>query len=134
MAPLDLHSWLLWLRLALASVWLVFGLAFKALDAVPRHRQIVARMLGERASRSLTTAIGIGEVGLGLWMVSGRWLVVCVGVQSVLIVVMNTLEIRYARDLLFSPVAMVMANAVFLALGWYVALASRGAGLGRLGP
>jgi uncharacterized membrane protein YphA (DoxX/SURF4 family) len=130
MAPFDFHSWLTWLRLALASVWLLFGLVFKAFDAVPRHRKIVARLLGEKASRSLTLAIGAGEVGLGLWMISGRWLPVCVGIQTAIIVVMNSLEIRYARDLLLSPVAMVSANAVLLGLSWYVALADPGGGLG----
>jgi hypothetical protein len=37
---------------------------------------------------------------------------------------MNALELRYARDLLLAPIAMVCANAVFLSLGWYVAFAS----------
>jgi len=37
---------------------------------------------------------------------------------------MNTLELRRARDLLLSPLAMVCANAVLLSLGCYVALAS----------
>jgi hypothetical protein len=122
MAPLDLHSPLTWIRLGIASVWLLFGLLFKALDAVPRHRQIVARVVGARASRRLTVMVAMGEAGLGLWMIYGRLLPLCVGIQTAVIVVMNTLEIRYARDLLLSPVGMVCANVVFLGLGWYVAL------------
>lgn len=46
-APLDLSSSTTWLRLGIAGVWLVFGLLFKALGAVPRHRAIVARVVGE---------------------------------------------------------------------------------------
>jgi hypothetical protein len=55
-------------------------------------------------------------------MLSGRFLATCVGLQTAVLVVMNALEIRYARDLLASPAAMVIANCVFLSLGWYVAL------------
>jgi hypothetical protein len=123
MAPLDFGSHLTWMRLAIALVWLVFGILFKALDAVPRHRQIVARVVGERASRGLTVAVAAGEAGLGLWMVYGRYLPWCVAIQTATIVSMNALEIRYARDLLLSPLGMVCANAALLAAGWYVALA-----------
>src|SRR5262249_26907598 len=40
MAPFDVRSHLTWMRVGIASVWLLFGLFFKALDGVPRHRQI----------------------------------------------------------------------------------------------
>ena len=89
---------------------------------MPRHQQIAARVVGERASRSVTFVVAAGETALGLWMLSGRLLRLCVGIQTVAIVAMNTLEIRNARDLLLSPVAMVFANTVFLCIGWYVAL------------
>jgi hypothetical protein len=123
MAPLDFHSHLTWLRLSIACVWLVFGLLFKALDVVPRHRQIVARVVGERVSRCLTLAVAAGETLLGLWMLYGRFLPWCLAIQTAVIVAMNALEICYARDLLLSPIGMVCANAVLLGLGWYVALA-----------
>ena len=122
MAPLDLHSHLTWIRLSIAFVWLLFALLFKALGAVPRHQQIVARVVGTHASRGLTLMVATGEAALGLWMIYGRFLPLCVGIQTAVIVVMNALEIRYARDLLLSPVGMVCANIVFLGLGWYVAL------------
>lgn len=34
------------LRLATAAIWILFGLAFKVFDLVPRHRQIVAAFFG----------------------------------------------------------------------------------------
>jgi DoxX-like family len=121
-APFDFHSMATWLRVGVAAVWLVFGLVFKAFDVVPRHRQIVARVLGERVAPWLTKAVGAGETVVGLWMLSGRLLWLCVALQTGVIVVMNTLELRYARDLLLSPLGMIAANAVLLSVGWYVAL------------
>jgi hypothetical protein len=117
-------SGLTWLRLGIASVWLLFGLFFKALGAVPRHRQIVARVVGEDRAGTVLWMVALGEIGLGLWMIAGRYLLVCAAIQTAFIAAMNTLELRHARDLLLSPIGMVSANVVFLSLGWYVAFAA----------
>ncbi len=122
-APLDFRSHLTWIRLGIAFVWLLFGLLFKALDAVPRHRQIVARVVGADRAGIILWLVALSEIGLGAWMLVGRFLPACMAAQTLLIVAMNTLELRRARDLLLSPIAMVCANLVFLSLGWYVALA-----------
>jgi hypothetical protein len=121
-APFDLHSRLTWIRLGIALVWIVFGLIFKALGAVPRHRLIVARVIGQSRARAVTLLVAVAEIMLGLWMLFGRYLPLCVGIQTMLIGTMNILELRYARDLLLSPVGMVCANCIFLGFGWYVAL------------
>jgi hypothetical protein len=123
-AALDFRSHLTWLRLGIVLVWLVFGLLFKALGAVPRHRRIVARVVGEARSGAVLWMVALAEIGLALWMLAGHLLVVCVAAQTAMIVAMNALELRHARDLLVSPWGMVAANAVLLALGWYVALSS----------
>jgi uncharacterized membrane protein YphA (DoxX/SURF4 family) len=123
-APFDVHSHLAWLRLGIASVWLLFGLLFKALGAVPRHRKIVARVVGEERAGLLLWAVAIGEIGLGFWMLAGSFLAACAAIQTVFLATMNALELRYARDLLVSPIGMVSANVVFLSLGWYIALAT----------
>jgi hypothetical protein len=109
----------------IALVWLVFGLVFKALDVVPRHRKIVARVVGERLSRPVVLLVALGETSIGLWMLSGMFLPLCVALQTAVIATMNVLELRFARDLLLSPRLMLCANAVLLAVGWYVALARR---------
>ncbi len=116
----EIHAPAFWMRLGIALVWLVFGLLFKALDAVPRHRQIVARVVGTRYARTVTTLVAMGETVLGLWMLYGRYLAVCVAIQTVALIVMNGLELRYARDLLLAPFAMICANIILLAMGWYV--------------
>jgi hypothetical protein len=119
----DFGSHLTWLRCGIALVWLVFGLLFKALGLAPRHRQIVARVVGERRAAACLALVATGEIGIGIWMLSGHYLLLCVGLQTLVIALMNGLELRAARDLLLAPRAMVLANAALLTLGWYVAAA-----------
>jgi len=119
---MDFHAHHPWLRVGIALVWLVFGLLFKALGAVPRHRQIVARVVGERSATTVTSLVAFGECAIAIWMLSGRWLPLCMTLQTLALVAMNTLELRHARALLVSPVGMICANVVFLGVGWYVAV------------
>ncbi len=111
-------------RILTAAVWIVFGLGFKILGLVPRHRLIVASILGEGAARPVTLLIGAGETFLGLWILSGVRPKTCAAAQTAAIVSMNALELTLARPLLLAPVPMVCANAAFLAAGWYCALST----------
>ena len=112
------------LRIAVAAVWLVFGVVFKLLDVIPRHRLIVASIVGEAAAGPVTLAVGVAETLLGLWVLSGIRPRTCAAVQTLAIAAMNTLELRSARGLLLAPVGMVCANVAFLAVVWYCALKS----------
>lgn len=95
------------------------GLYSKLLDGIPRHRLIVARVLGEDLAALATIAIGVMEILLGLWVWTHRLPRTCAAVQTGAIVAMNALEISRAPDLLVSAPGMVVLNALFLALGWY---------------
>jgi uncharacterized membrane protein YphA (DoxX/SURF4 family) len=109
-------------RVLIGSVWVFHGLYSKLLDGIPRHRMIVARILGDEwAARSLI-AVGAMEIALGLWVFTGRCRVACATVQTLAIVGMNTIEILWARDLLISAPGMVALNAAFLTLIWCWAL------------
>jgi hypothetical protein len=110
------------LRWGTAGVWLAFGLLAKVLSGVPRHRAIVARVVGEGWATPLTLAVGVVEVGIAVWILSARRPRACILVQTLLIAGMNGLELACARDLLLAPVGMILANGVFLALGWVLAL------------
>lgn len=117
------------LRVVIAGVWLTFGLAFKVAGLVPRHRQIVAAVVGESVAGPVTLCVGLGEAGLGLWVLGGRRPRACAAVQTLAVVAMNAVELAVARDLLLAPMAMLGANAVLLGAAWYVALrAPAGAG------
>jgi hypothetical protein len=99
---------------------------FKVLDVVPRHRMIVATVLGATAAGPVTVAIGAAEAAMGLWILSGIRPRLCAAAQTAAIVSMNTLELGLAKDLLLAPIPMVCANTAFLAAGWYCALHPRG--------
>ena len=85
---------------AIALVWLINGLYCKLLNLVPRHKQIVARILVQEHAGLFTKAIGISEILMAFWIVSriqSRW---CAIVQIALIATMNTIEYFLAPDLL----------------------------------
>jgi len=88
------------LRYGIAAVWLANGLLCKVLHLVPRHEAIVARILGPTYAAPLTRAIGVAEIGMAVWVASGRWLRLCAATQILLIVTMNALEFGLAADLL----------------------------------
>ncbi|WP_367872917.1 DoxX-like family protein [Luteolibacter sp. Populi] len=102
-------------------MWVFHGLYSKLLGGIPRHRMIVARVLGEDLAAAATAGVGILEILLGLWVFSHRFPRSCAAVQTLAIVAMNALEISRAPDLLISAPGMVALNAGFLALGWYSA-------------
>jgi hypothetical protein len=96
----------------IALVWLANGLLCKLLMLVPRHAVIVARILGPEYATPLTRLIGLGEIGMAAWVLSGikaRW---CATAQITLVLSMNTLEAILAPDLLLWG----RANAIFAAL------------------
>jgi len=121
----DRQAWVvLSIRILATVVWFVFGSIFKVIGAVPRHREIVAAILGNDIAPLITVLIGLAETTLGLWFLIGFLPRTCAIFQTVAIVSMNALELVYARTLLLAPVPMVILNAVFLALVWYAASCS----------
>jgi hypothetical protein len=89
-----------WAAYALAAIWIGNGLFCKVLGMVPRHEQIVARILGDTHAHLFTVAIGCAEMGMAVWVLSGWRYRRCAGTQIALIAVMNTLEFILAPDLL----------------------------------
>src|SRR6476660_593117 len=108
-------------RIVIAEVWMFHGLYSKILDGIPRHRLIVARILGEEHAWPLTLLIGCGESLLGLWVLSGRRTLACALFQTLALVAMNTLEIFFARELLISAPGMVALNLLLLGSAWWLA-------------
>jgi hypothetical protein len=88
------------LSYCIAIVWLVNGLICKLLNLIPRHEQIVARILGKEYSRPLTIVIGISEIVMAFWILSGFKARLNTISQIAVIVIMNTLEFVLVPDLL----------------------------------
>lgn len=84
----------------IATVWLINGLLCKVLNLVPRHQEIVARILGDNHSRLLTILIGLLEIAMAIWILSGLWTRLNAIIQILVIATMNTLEFVLVPDLL----------------------------------
>src|SRR5258708_39481658 len=89
-------------QIVIGSVWVFHGLYSKIFNGIPRHRLIVGKILGVARAGIATKAIGLLEVLLGIWALTGLQPVGCAGVQTAAILAMNTLEIILARELLIS--------------------------------
>ena len=88
------------LNYLIAAVWIANGLFCKVLNLVPRHQEIVARVIGNAHSGVLTKAIGFSEVAMAAWILSGFRTKLNAITQVVVIATMNSLEFMMAPDLL----------------------------------
>lgn len=95
----------------IAAVWLINGLYCKVLSGVPRHEQIVARILGSEYAHILTVLIGLAEIAMCIWVLSGYKSRINALTQMLLVVTMNIIEFFLAPDLLLWG----QANAFFAA-------------------
>ena len=84
----------------IAAVWLINGLFCKVLNFVPRHQEIVARILGAEYAVLFTIMIGISEIAMAIWILTQFLSKFNATIQIVLILVMNVLEFILAPDLL----------------------------------
>ena len=88
------------LTYCIATVWIVNGLFCKVINLVPRHEQIVARILGDDHSRLLTILIGLSEIIMAVWILSAYKTRLNTIVQITVVATMNTLEFILVPDLL----------------------------------
>lgn len=100
----------------IAAVWLINGLFCKVLALVPRHEQIVARILGAEFSAPLTKLIGLLEIGICVWILSGIKAKICLYTQILLIASMNVLEYLLAPDLLLFGRMNIVFALLFIGL------------------
>ena len=107
------------LTLFIAAVWFVNGLFCKVLGFVPRHKAIVARILGESNADLITKAIGLAEVGMTIWIISGIQSRLNAVTQIVIVAAMNVLEYFLARDLLLWGRVNAIIAFMFILLIYY---------------
>jgi hypothetical protein len=70
------------------------------LNLVPRHEQIVSRILGTDHSRLLTILIGLSEIVMAVWVLSRFKKRFCAITQVIVVGTMNALEFILVPDLL----------------------------------
>ncbi len=88
------------LNYLIAAVWIANGLFCKVLNLVPRHQEIVARITGSIHAGVLTRLIGLAEIAMAVWILSGFRTKLNAITQAVIIATMNSLEFMLAPDLL----------------------------------
>ena len=112
------------LNYLIAAVWMANGLICKVLNIVPRHQQIVARILGDEHAVLFTRLIGCSEIAMAIWILSGLYPRLNAVTQVIIIAVMNVLEYILAPDLLlwgkFNIVFAFLFISVILYRAFYV--------------
>ena len=103
----------------IATVWLINGLLCKIFNLVPRHQQIVARILGSDYARLLTATIGSLETAMAIWIVSGIMSRTNAIVQIIVIASMNAIEFFVAPDLLLWGKLNALFAFLFIVLIYY---------------
>ncbi len=88
------------LTILISLVWLINGLYAKVLGFVPRHREIVAEVLGEDISFIAVKVIGVMEICMFVWVISGKYSRLNAVMQIVIVMTMNILEFIIAPNLL----------------------------------
>ena len=84
----------------IAFVWLANGLYCKVLNAVPRHQQIVAEILGTKHAPLFIQLIGAAEIVMAVWIIIGFKSRLCAVVQIAVVASMNLLEFLLVPQLL----------------------------------
>jgi hypothetical protein len=111
---------LLIIRTSVAAVWLYEGLWCKLLGRAPSQAQVVSAVprLGARFGPPFLKGLGVVEVGLAAWVMSGIAPALCAIVQTILLVVLNVNGLVWARRIIHDPAGMVIKNIAFLVLVW----------------
>ncbi len=117
-----------------ASVWLVHGLFNKLLHGSPRHLAIVQSVpgLSGATGEHVLMAVGVFEVAIAAWVLSGWMAPLCAATQTIALLSMNVVELAVARNLLLWPAGLIPLNLAFLALAWVAASGHRTPLLARL--
>jgi uncharacterized membrane protein YphA (DoxX/SURF4 family) len=89
-------------NIIIALIWFTNGLLCKVLNLVPRHKQIVQSILqvNDATASTLTILIGISEIVMAIWILSGIKSKLNAITQILIIAIMNALEFILAPDLL----------------------------------
>jgi hypothetical protein len=84
----------------IALVWVMFAILGKLFPVTSTHQEIVARVFGESLSGPLIIFIGVGELCIAVWILSGIARRLCGWFQIIAVVTMNCIELAMASDIL----------------------------------
>jgi hypothetical protein len=101
-------------------VWFYQGLWCKVLGGVPRQQAVVSTLpfVGAAEVRFALITLGLVECGLAVWVLSGQRMRQAAGVETALLVAMNSGGLIWAWHLIPDPIGMIVENFAFLVLVW----------------
>lgn len=103
----------------ITAIWLINGLFCKVLNLVPRHQEIVAGILGNEHARTYTLLIGLSEIAMAAWVITGILSRLNAVTQILVIATMNILEFMLVPDLLLWGRGNIFFAFVFISLIYY---------------
>ncbi len=103
----------------IAAIWFINGLFCKVLNLVPRHRQIVAGILGQNHATEFTVVIGIAEIVMAVWILSNFKSKLNAVMQMAVITTMNILEFLLVPHLLLWGRFNLVFAVLLVAIIWY---------------
>jgi DoxX-like protein len=108
------------IRASVAAVWLYEGLWCKILGRAPLQGDVVRAVprLGPLFGSQFLKVLGVVEVALAVWVMTGIAPGVCAVAQTVLLVGLNANGLIWARHIIHEPLGMVVKNIAFLVLVW----------------
>jgi len=102
------------LTILISLVWLINGLYAKVLGFVPRHQEIVARILGSEISFVAVKVIGALEICMFIWIISRKFSRLAAVMQIIIVMTMNILEFILVPDLLLYGRMNIIIALVFV--------------------
>jgi DoxX-like family len=113
------HSLKSIINICIALVWFLNGFYCKLLNFVPRHQEIVGRILGEEHAFLFTELIGCLEILMSFWVISRFKPSLCSWIQVILIAIMNSIEFFKVPDiLLFGRGNAILALLLITVILW----------------
>jgi hypothetical protein len=108
------------IRFSVAAVWLYEGLWCKLLGREARQEKVVEAVpkFGALFGRGFLKALGVVEVALAVWVLSGALPGACALSQVALLVLLNVNGLLWARHIIHDPGGRVVKNIAFLVLVW----------------
>ncbi|NOS85326.1 MAG: hypothetical protein HOP31_09315 [Ignavibacteria bacterium] len=102
------------LTILISLVWLINGLYAKVLGFVPRHKQIVSKILGSDISFIAVKVIGVLEICMFIWVISRKFSRLAAVMQIIIVLTMNILEFILVPDLLLFGRMNIIIALVFV--------------------
>lgn len=108
------------MRAGVAAVWVYEGLWCKIVGRVQSQMRVVTAVprLGPLFGPPFLKLLGVVEIALAAWVLSGILPGTCAIVETALLVLLNANGLLWARRLIHEPAGMVVKNFAFLLLVW----------------